>query len=74
MTNGEPVVVRGVMKAVPSLSTPLESASLASGESGLAARVRSDVCAVTPAAMVARALVAYVLADALLGRDDVGVA
>ena len=65
-------MVRGVMKAVPSLGNPLPSASLASGVSGDAARVRGDVCAVSPAAMVARAFVAYVLADTLVTEGRLG--
>lgn len=72
MTNGEPLVVRGVMKAVPSLGNPLPSASLASGADGRAARVRGDVCAVSPAAIVARSFVAYVLADALVTEGRLG--
>jgi chorismate synthase len=66
MTNGEPLVVQGIMKPVASLSKPLPSASLASGKAGVAPTVRSDVCAVVPAAIVARALVAFLLADEIL--------
>ncbi len=68
MTNGEPLVVRGVMKPVPSLAAPRPSASLADGSPGSAPAVRGDVCAAPAAAVVARALVAYVLADELLLR------
>jgi len=66
MTNGEPLVVRGVLKPLPTLASPLESASLVDGSTGPAARVRADVCAVPSAAVVAGALVAVVLADAIL--------
>jgi chorismate synthase len=66
MTNGEPVVLRAIVKPLASLGDPLESASLKNGEAGLAPAVRSDVCAAAPAAVVARGLVAFVLADAYL--------
>lgn len=68
MTNGHPVVVRAIMKPLASLGEPVASVSLADQRSGCAAQVRSDVCAVAPAAIVARSLVAYVLARTLL--DD----
>jgi len=42
ITNGEPLVVRGIMKPLPSLTSPLDSVSLADGRAGKAARVRSD--------------------------------
>jgi chorismate synthase len=66
MTNGEPLVVKGVLKPLASLADPMESASLRDGSPGPAGRVRSDVCAVPAAAVVAAAAVAAVLADAIL--------
>lgn len=66
MTNGEPLVTRGVVKPLASLSTPIASASLKDGKSGVGQRVRSDVCIVAPAAIVARAEIALVLADLIL--------
>jgi len=66
MTNGEPIVVKGVMKPVPSLASPLASVSLESGGAEKATRIRSDVCAVAPAAVAGRALTAYVLAAEIL--------
>jgi chorismate synthase len=66
ITNGEPVVVTAVVKPVPTLGKPLASVSLVSMDKGNAARVRSDVCAVGPAAVAGRGLVALVLADAIL--------
>lgn len=71
MTTGEPMVLRAVMKPIPTLMRPLKTVDLASGEVADAARERSDVCAVPAAAVVAEAEVALVLADAyqdLLGR------
>ena len=66
MTNGEPLVVQGVVKPIASLSTPIRSISLKDGKSGSGQRVRSDVCVAAPAAIVARAQVAQVLAELIL--------
>ncbi|MBN2248382.1 MAG: chorismate synthase [Coriobacteriia bacterium] len=71
MTTGEPLVLRAVMKPIPTLMRPLKTIDIATGEIVDAARERSDVCAVPAAAVVAEAEVALVLADAyqdLLGR------
>lgn len=64
MTNGERVVLRAVMKPIPTLMRPLASVDLATKEPVDAAKERSDVCAVPAAAVVAEAEVAMVLADA----------
>lgn len=74
MTTGEPIVVRLVMKPIPTLMRPLKTIDISTGEVADAARERSDVCAVPAAAVVAEAEVALVLADAyqdLLGRASV---
>lgn len=71
MTTGEPMVLRAVMKPIPTLMRPLKTVDIITGEVADAARERSDVCAVPAAAVVAEAEVAIVLADAyqdLLGR------
>ncbi|MHB1137197.1 MAG: chorismate synthase [Coriobacteriia bacterium] len=71
MTTGEPLVLRAVMKPIPTLMRPLKTVDIASGQVADAARERSDVCAVPAAAVVAEAEVALVLADAyqdLFGR------
>ena len=75
VTTGEPLVVRGAMKPISTLRKPLPSVDLRDGSPGDAAVERSDVCAVPAAAVVAEAMVALVLADALLekfGGDSVG--
>ncbi|GAB4147538.1 MAG: chorismate synthase [Planctomycetota bacterium] len=68
MTNGEPVVVRAAMKPISTLRKPLPSVDLATGEAAPAGYERSDVCAVSAASVVAEAMTAYVLLDALLER------
>ncbi|HHX86665.1 MAG TPA: chorismate synthase, partial [Firmicutes bacterium] len=64
VTNGQPVVLRAAMKPIPTLTSPLPSVDLNTGETVLAAAERSDVCAVPPASIVAEAAVAWELAVA----------
>lgn len=68
MTNGQPVVVRAAMKPISTVREPLPSIDLATGEAAAAGYERSDICAVSAAALVAEAMVTLVLADATLQR------
>ncbi|MCX7835911.1 MAG: chorismate synthase [bacterium] len=68
MSNGEPIVVRLMMKPLASLGQPLATIDLETGEKRQALRERSDVCAVPAAGVVAEAMVALVLADALVEK------
>lgn len=75
MSNGEILRVRAAMKPISTVPRALATIDTASGEPAKAQHQRSDVCAVPPAAVVAEAMVALVLADALLektGGDSVG--
>ncbi len=74
MTNGEPLRVSAAMKPISTVPRALDTVDVATGETAQAIHQRSDVCAVAPAAVVAQAMVALVLADALLektGGDSV---
>jgi len=64
MTTGLPLVVRGAMKPLPTLTKPLRSVDIATHEPAQALRERTDSCTVPAAGVVAEAMVAYVLADA----------
>ena len=64
MTTGDPLVVRGAMKPLPTLTKPLRSVDIATKEPAQALRERTDSCTVPAAAVVAEAMVALVLADA----------
>jgi chorismate synthase len=64
MTTGEPLVVRGSMKPLPTLTKPLRSVDIATHEPADALRERTDSCTVPAAGVVAEAMVAYVVADA----------
>ena len=68
VTNGQELRVTGFMKPISTLMKPLRSVDLTTLEEEPAAIERSDVCAVPAAAVVAEAMVALVLADALLER------
>ena len=68
MSNGEEIVVRAVMKPIPTLTQPLHSVDIQSQQTVLANSERSDVCAVGSAACVAEAMLCIVLAEALLEK------
>jgi chorismate synthase len=68
VTNGEELRVTGFMKPISTLMKPLRSVDLTTLEEAPAAIERSATCAVPAAAVVAEAMVALVLADALLER------
>jgi chorismate synthase len=68
MTDGMPVRVRGYMKPIPTMLTPLATIDLATREATQARYERSDVCAVPAAAIVGEAVVAWELANALLEK------
>jgi chorismate synthase len=75
MSNGEVLRVRAAMKPISTVPRALATVDTRTGEPAKAQHQRSDVCAVPPAAVVAEAMVALVLADALLektGGDSVG--
>jgi chorismate synthase len=64
MTTGCPLVVRGAMKPLPTLTKPLRSVDTATHEPAQALRERTDSCTVPAAGVVGEAMVALVLADA----------
>ena len=68
MTNGQDVVVRGLLKPISTLRRPLESVDLVTREPALAAYERSDVCVVPAAGVIGEAMVAFVLAQAFLEK------
>jgi len=75
ITNGEDLIVRGLLKPISTLRRPLESVDLATREPALAAYERSDVAVVPAAGVIGEAMVAIVLAQAFLekfGGDSLG--
>ena len=74
MTTGEPLVVRVAMKPISTLMRPLATVDVATGEAAAAVAERSDVTAVPAMGVIAEAMLAYVLADAVgekFGGDSV---
>ncbi|HTJ68589.1 MAG TPA: chorismate synthase [Actinospica sp.] len=74
MSTGEALRVRAAMKPISTIPRALATVDVATGEPSVAHHQRSDVCAVPAAGIVAEAMVAMVLADALLekfGGDSV---
>ena len=68
MTNGMPVIVRGVKKPIPTLYRPLQSVDIYTKEPYDASIERSDTTAVPAASVVAEAVVALELAQAVLEK------
>lgn len=68
MTNGQPIVVRGVMKPIPTLYKPLMSVDIETHEPYKASVERSDPTAVPAAAVVMEGVVATVLATEILNK------
>lgn len=68
MTNGEPLVLRVFMKPIPTLRKGLDSVSYPEFDAHKADYERSDVCAISAASVVARAMVSFVLAQAFLEK------
>jgi chorismate synthase len=66
MTTGMPLVVRGVMKPIPTLYKPLQSVDIDTKEPFSASIERSDSCAVPAASVVAEAVVAWEVANAIV--------
>ncbi|WP_186577803.1 chorismate synthase [Aquibacillus kalidii] len=66
MTTGMPIVVKGVMKPIPTLYKPLQSVDIETKEPFNASIERSDSCAVPAAAVVMEHVVAFEVAKALL--------
>ena len=74
MTTGEILRVRAAMKPIATVPRALRTVDVATGEEAVAHHQRSDVCAVPAAGIVAEAMVALVLADAVIekfGGDSV---
>lgn len=68
MTTGEPLVVRAAMKPISTLMRPLPTVDLATGKPSKAQAERSDVTAVPALGVIAEAMTALVLGDALVEK------
>ncbi len=68
MSNAQPIVVRVVMKPIPTLIKPLRSVDIQTKKENLAHKERTDSCSVPAASIVAEAMLCFVLADAMLEK------
>lgn len=68
MSTGMPIIVRGVMKPIPTLYKPLQSIDIDSKEPFSASIERSDSCAVPAAAVVAENVIAWEIASAIVDQ------
>jgi chorismate synthase len=68
MTNGQAVLVRLSVKPIPTVPHPLRTVDIRTGQPALADHQRSDIAAVVPAAIVAEAMCALVVANAVLEK------
>ena len=68
MSNAQPIVLRMVMKPIPTLIKPLRSVDIHSKEEKDAHKERTDSCAVPAASIIAESMLCFVLADALLEK------
>lgn len=68
MTNGETLIVKGTMKAIPTMRKALATIDIKDMTPASAHFERSDTCAVPACSIVAEARIAIILADALLSK------
>ncbi|MGM0410851.1 MAG: chorismate synthase [Bacillota bacterium] len=68
MTNGENIIIHLAMKPIPTLAKALHSVDIDTKEEKLAAKERSDICAVPSASIVSEAVTAIVLAKAFCNK------
>ncbi|MEQ1883944.1 MAG: chorismate synthase [Bryobacteraceae bacterium] len=68
ITNGQDILVRGMLKPISTLRKPLESVDIETREPALAAYERSDVAVVPAAGVIGEAMVAIVLAGAMIEK------
>ena len=73
MSNAQPIIIRAMMKPIPTLIKPLRSVDIITKKEKFAHKERTDSCAVPAASIVAESMLCFVLADAMLekfGGDD----
>ncbi|NBC64063.1 MAG: chorismate synthase [Bacteroidetes bacterium] len=68
MTTGMPIIIRGVMKPIPTMIKPLKTADIETKEEQDTRYERSDVCALPRAVVVVESVIAPVIANAILEK------
>jgi chorismate synthase len=75
MTNGEVILIRAVMKPIPTLRKPLKTVDFKTKQARLAFKERSDICVVPSAAVIGEAVVAIEITKSFIekfGADSLG--
>lgn len=68
VTTGMPLIIRGVMKPIPTMLTPIKTVDIESGEETDTRYERSDVCALPRAVVVVESVIAPAIANAFLEK------
>jgi chorismate synthase len=68
ISNGQPIVVHAAVKPIATLSKPLPTTDLQTGEKTKAHYERSDICIVPAAGVIGEAMLAIVLTNAILEK------
>ncbi len=68
MSNAQPLLIKAVMKPIPTLIKPLRSVDINSKEEKLAHKERTDSCSVPAASIVAEAMLCFTIVDTLLEK------
>ena len=68
ISNGEPIVLRIAMKPISTLAEPLDSVNLKTKKTDKAPTVRSDTCAIVACGVIAEAMGAIVITEAMLEK------
>lgn len=68
VSNGEPIILRAVMKPIPTIKKPLNSVNIATKEAAKSQYQRADVCAVPAASVIGEAVCAWAIAEAFLEK------
>ena len=68
MSNAQPIIVRSIMKPIPTLIKPLRSVDIITKEKKLAHKERTDSCSVPAASIISESMLCIAIADALLDK------
>jgi len=68
MSNAQPIIIRSIMKPIPTLTKPLRSIDIQTKEKKLAHKERTDSCSVPAASIISESMLSIALADALLEK------
>lgn len=68
ISNGEDIIVRLVVKPIPTLGKPLHSVDISTKEERLAQKERADVCVLPAVGVIAESMLAFVIANALVEK------